>query len=559
MHQICLLFKKDLIEKFSNAFRKNKSQILGFVLTTLLMATLYGTFIFVYYRFAKMYLNQVFDNPLNQKTRIFELMTLTYGFIIILNIFISIKQIYKTLFSTKDMEVLISQPLRWEALFCYKIIKIYAYQCLSTILFVIPIGIVVASICPNLLCFRYVITLILHIFMIPMISCAAASIGSIGYNYILDFIENRFILRLIIYIIILGVCFYAYSAFLKILSTMLQNGDIAYFFELKRINYINTLSNSLFPINYLGKMLVNNHYFLSFMIILGFSLFCLGISALVNGGISHRILQKKLEGRPNTLKSVKSSKHQHSTFVSLIDKEFIVVLRTPDYAFQYFATAVAMPLMVYVCVSLMQKMVLKIPLLAFISLDYEISLLVVSMFVVISNTFCSTNISRDGNMVYILKTLPVKGKTIVLSKVVFCFIVSTIAIFLSLLMLLVMGFLRISETIVIFVIASLISISEIMIATRHDLNNLQIDESNNQEQSDENIGTSFLIFLGIVISLFMGVGSIIIHLICENIWNSLVASIFVTIFLGIISVSILLISCGYLFKGLDKKYYEIED
>ena len=235
MSQVFLLFKKDFTEKYSNLFRKNKSDIISYITTLLLMTVLYGTFIYVYYRFGKMYLNQIFDNPMNMELRLFELMTFTYSGIILLNILLGIRQIYKTMMSVKDMEVLIAQPISSKTIFIYKIVKIYLYQVFSTMIVLIPVAIVVSTTSNLDFDIGYAFTIAFQLLLIPMISCGIASMLSIIYNYVMDFIENKFILHLICYVVILGIGFYLYSIFLNLLSTLLQNGDIAYFFELRRI------------------------------------------------------------------------------------------------------------------------------------------------------------------------------------------------------------------------------------------------------------------------------------------------------------------------------------
>ena len=211
MSQVFLLFKKDFTEKYSNLFRKNKSDIISYITTLLLMTVLYGTFIYVYYRFGKMYLNQIFDNPMNMELRLFELMTFTYSGIILLNILLGIRQIYKTMMSVKDMEVLIAQPISSKTIFIYKIVKIYLYQVFSTMIVLIPVAIVVSTTSNLDFDIGYAFTIAFQLLLIPMISCGIASMLSIIYNYVMDFIENKFILHLICYVVILGIGFYLYS------------------------------------------------------------------------------------------------------------------------------------------------------------------------------------------------------------------------------------------------------------------------------------------------------------------------------------------------------------
>lgn len=554
MKKIIILLKKDFTEYFLSIFKRPKKDIINIVSSIILITIIYGTFIFVFYKFVEMYLGLIFDNPLNKEKRLFELITLSYTVIILVNVIVGVKKIYSTSLNTKSMEILIYQPLSSKTIFFYKLIKIYFSQILSTILIIVPVSIVI-SLNFNFSNALYFLMILLHIILVPLVSCGVASLISIGYNYIMDLLEKKFVLHLIIYIIILGTCFYLYSIFLNVLTKLLQNGDISYFFELKRINVIGNICDNLFIINSFGKMIISDHVMLNFIMIFVVSIISVLISVIVIGVIYKKILQIKMEGlNKKTSKKVKDYK-KHKPINSLIIKEFKVVLRTPSYAFQYFATAFTLPFMVYVCTNIMKNMMYKIPGLALINCDYELSIFVISMFVVISNTFCTTNISRDGEMFYILKTLPINGKKLVFSKIIFCLIVSEISILLSVMLLSFTSILVLWQAVVIFVIASILSISEIMFATKLDLNHPSLKSNDSNEESSS---TSIIILLGLITSIILGVGSIVLKIVMGLIYSLKVAILLSISFLCLVVILIFIISFLYLVKGLNKKFYEFE-
>lgn len=556
MNPIYLLFKKDFTEKYSSLFRKKKKDIIGYLMTLMLILIIYGTFIYVYYKFSKMYLNQIFDDESNKIKRLFELSTMTYVGIIVLNVVIGVKQIYQTMMSAKNMEVLVVLPITSRTIFIYKMLKIYFSQVLSTLIITIPMGIVIGSISD--LGIIYYLTIIIQVLLIPMISCGLSAILSIGYNYIMDFIENRFVLHLICYVIIIGVGFYLYSLFLKLLTTLLQNGDITYFFELKRVLWINQLSNKVFPINFLGNMVIGKNYGLSLLVVLGFAGLCLFVTSFVVGFIYRKILQNKLEGINKSLKLGSIKFKTHGQMVTLLEKEFKVVLRTPSYAFQSFATTITLPFMVYVCVSILKKMLFKVPVLSLLSLDFELALFVVSMFVVLTNTFCTTNISRDGKMCYILKTLPLRGKTVVLSKILFCFIITEVSLVLTSVLLVIMNSITFFQALIILILTSVLSLSEIMFATRRNLNNLNITESDEGEMEEESVNTTFIIFWGIVIALFLGTSATVLKVVLTLVLPSHITSAIIILCLSVVVIIIFLLCRWYLLKKLNQHFYEFE-
>ena len=556
MKKVLILFKKDFIENVLAIFKKKKKDIFGYISILFLILILYGTFIYVYYQFTKMYINKTFDDPANEVKRLFEILTITYGGVILINVLLGIKKIYTTTMSTKDMEVLMVNPISSKSIFLYKLIKIYLSQIASTAIIIIPVSIVVANISKHASGVAFYSSVVLHLFLIPMISCGIASILSIGYNYIMDFIEKKFILHLAIYVVILGVGFYFYSIFLNILTNLLQNGDMTYFFELRRITLIEKICSKAYPVKYFALMATNENYFSSLLLILIVSIICVAISIFVVGVIYKRLLQIKLEGINKKEKPPKIKYKKHSPIISLIIKEFKIVLRTPSYAFQYLATTVTLPFMIYVCVNIMKKMMIKIPGLALVNCDYELAVFVITMFVVITNTFCTTNISRDGNMFYILKTLPVSGKTVVLSKVLFCLIVSEAGLIISNIVLLITGFISWYQALVIFIIASLLSASEIMFATRKDLNNLNV--TNLTETKEEGTASSAVIFLGLIVSIILGGGSLALTVVISTLKSSALAVTITILFLTLSVIVIFILSYFYLMVSLNKKYREFE-
>ena len=108
-----------------------------------------------------------------------------------------------------------------------------------------------------------------------------------------------------------------------------------------------------------------------------------------------------------------------SITATLLSKEFVNVLRTPSYAFNYFAVILTLPLMVVVTTSLLSSMMTELVLL---NCDFEIVLCSVCMYSILLNSFCANNISRDGKFFNLVKTFPISGRKIVFSKIAFCMI-----------------------------------------------------------------------------------------------------------------------------------------
>lgn len=553
MENVKLLFKKDFAERFSSTFKrqKGKSNVFGGIATFLLLAILYGTFIFVFYRFAKMYLSMTFETASAVKSRAYELLTMIYGAVIVVNVLVGIKNIYTALSESKDVEVLICQPISSSEIFAYKLIKIYLSQVFSTLLIVVPSCVIVAVL-SSLGNGGYYVAMVSHLIIAPLLSCAIASLIAIPFNFLMRFIAQRFVLHLIVYIGVLAVGFWIYSLFLEQLTSLIQSGELKFVFDKLTIEKIATVTASLYPVNLFANMLLGQKLALSISVVLAIGIIGSVVSVLIIKQMYNKLLQKRMEGQ-NKIRKMKTSYKMRSPLGTLLYKELLVILRTPSYAFQYFATAFTLPFMVYVCVKLMQSMMQS---LTFVQCDYEIAIFVIAMFSVLTNTFCTTNMSRDGKMFEMMKTFPVDGKTIVWCKVLFCIIVSIVSVIASAVVLACVGFLNWWQTIVIIIFASMLSFSEIAFSTRKDLNKPTLPESDKDEVEEGNNTVSAIIFLGLIVSILMGAGAVALSLLLSISSSSLTALAVSMTFVGGLVIIIFTLSFIYLVKGLNRKYYQ---
>ena len=82
MNKLKLLFKKDINEYVATSFKEKGKQRdwLGYVSSVLLVAFIYGVFIYVFYSFAKMHLSNVYDNvEADRVNRVGELLTFCFS------------------------------------------------------------------------------------------------------------------------------------------------------------------------------------------------------------------------------------------------------------------------------------------------------------------------------------------------------------------------------------------------------------------------------------------------------------------------------------------------
>lgn len=560
MKNILLLFKKDFTTSFSTRVKGNKRRdLFGIISTIILLAFLYGTFIYVFYAFAKFYLGSTFQVEGADKSRAFELATFVYAALLLVNLIVGVKQIYSALVSSNDADVLLSQPISQQELFFYKLAKILLAQIFSTAIILLPCGIVIDIISPAAGGFVYYLILFIHLFLTPLAGFAIAALIALPFNKVMRYVQRKFVLHLVLFVIVLAVGFGIYSMFLKVLTTLIQSGELKYALDFETVTQISKVAHSFYPFRFFSNMLFKINFGLSLLVVLAICAISAVATYFITKAMYTKILQQKMEGDIKIYRKKEKPPKARSPLATLMVKEFKIILRTPSYAFQYFATTFTMPFMVYICVNLMRSMVSTLPTIALVNADYEIAIFVIAMFTVLTNTFCTTNISRDGKMFGMLKTMPVSGSLIVKAKVLFCAIVSEIAVLASCIILMAVKFITVWQGAVIFVLASMLVFAEIAFATRRDLVRPNLPQNSRDEVVEGNNNVSTLTFLGLIYSIILGGGALALSLVLSILYDKGISIMVTLIFVFSIVSIVFVLSMIYLFKGLNKKFYQSEE
>ncbi len=556
LKKLKLLFKKDFSEWQASSFKETgkRRDWLGFISSSVLIAFIYGVFIYVFHSFAKMYLSNVFDDAVGDTyRRIGEILTISIALVFVINVINGVRKIFAAISNSKDMNVLICQPIGAGQIFLYKYLKIYATQFVTTLFIIAPIGISL-HIISGIGGVDFYFLMLVCALLLPALSCAIASLIAVPCILFMELIESKFIIRLIGYVIVIAVGFWIYGIFLNGLNQILQSGQISNFFDMGTIYTINKVTNVLYPAKLYTNLMLKENVWLSAGILVALSAACLVGSFFLMKKIYNTFMQKRLEGYTVVFKK-KAEIKKHNTVNALLLKEFKTVLRTPGYAFQYFATTVTLPFMVYICVQLLISMASG---MFAIDCSYAVAAFVVMMFAMLTNTFCATNISRDGKMYAMLKTLPVKVEQIIGCKLFFSAVVSFISVFISSLTLWLSGLINIGSAVFVFINGILFSLAGVAYATKKDMKSPCFPTSDNDEVVDSNSNLSTLILIGLVLSAISGIGSIIISIVVGFKASAGWAAFASMGFTSLISVIVFTFSVIYLFKGLKKAYYEVD-
>ena len=117
------LLKKNRRENTSS-FRKGNFDAVGFVMRLLLAGAFIAIFVIFFGKFVDMYLGIKLNNVSDAEERLYELLTLVYGAVLLAMILSGISQINQALFSADDMRVIAALPIGANTLYLSKIILI---------------------------------------------------------------------------------------------------------------------------------------------------------------------------------------------------------------------------------------------------------------------------------------------------------------------------------------------------------------------------------------------------------------------------------------------------
>lgn len=547
---LSVLLKKQITEKLS-VFKKDKRRmdISGALLTLILVGALIAICVIVLSRFVKMYCGIRFHGVSDIPARQFELLTVIYAVIMAIGVLSGIRAINFSLFESDDRNILITLPLKSSTIFYSKMITAYLKQVFVFALILLPVNLTFAAVTGKSA--YYVVMSIIMCFVFPLITLAFSSIFCLPVYLIKRFINSKYTFVLLIATAVTAVLFWFYSEILSFIKTMMTTGEIRFFFREETMNGIITAANLLYPSNVIARVLLGMETGKNAGILIGTAL-----GAGLAGFMLVRLLYNKastaraVSGRRFSFRAKKPSK-KRSPSSALILKEFGLIMRTPSYAFQYFSVAAVMPLMVYFCMGIGRDLLSS---LIMTESNFELAIFLVLMFGTLTNTFCATNISREGPAFYSLKTMPLKYEKILGAKIAFCSFIACASTAVSCIVLAALGYLTAAQTAFVFFIAVLLAEAQICFATRKDLNHPSFSTDEDCEVRESNSTVSEIIIAGLIISSLLGGVSLYLSVISGG-----KSQLYTMLFAGLTSVAVLGASVAYLLIGLKKKFYGLTE
>ncbi len=541
---IKILLKKEFGEKFSG-LKNQKRDVFGAILNVFLTLLVVGVFVFAFSYLANAYSSIKIGYVTNKPERVYEILTILFTVMLLLLVIMGTTKLNKSLIEVGGLTML-SLPVTPFQIFISKMIVVFTELVLTCLIISIPLFIV--FVVEGLLSWAIIFMVILYSVLLPVLALFISSLLTIPFYYVKKWLNKHFLFQLVFYILIIAVGFIVYSVFLRFVKGLIESGEIVAFFNETNVLRIGKLCKMLFPVNIFSAIIVGKNIWLNilWLVLVTAIAFvgCYYVSKLVFTLVRHNRIGKRDE-----LILVKKPREKRTVLASLMRKEYLNILRTPNYAFSYFAIVLSLPLMVVVTANILTAMMNELTML---NCDFEIVLCSVLMYSILLNSFCANNISRDGKFFNLLKTFPISEKKIVFSKIMFCSVVSLFSIILTGIFLLVIGIISPLKTLAVMGICSFVNVGIICIATRKDLNTTAL------KSGEENTSSSnFLIFWGLILSVLLTVVSFVMSIYLQTKFSLLTANVIVCLVLLVLSLAVFGISLVYLLRNLKEKFKEV--
>ena len=455
-----------------------------------------------------------------------ELLSFLIFAILIILFFYSMTVQYKSVLAFKDKVLLSFLPIpKWQ-IYIGKVFVTIKKTIVFSIMLCIPIFIAYGIVFE--VAFAYYVMGLVTTMVLPVLAFGLAGFFAIPFMYVNNWLKTKSFLNLLVSVLVTVVAFYFYNELVFNIARLIlledpSQGNIA-------MAIIEKFESKIFPSTWFAHYMYLKDTALNVLVCVGVSTWLLILSVLLGSFCFKSIFNQSLLSK-SYAKTIKVKGKSRKPFKAYFVNEFKSMFRNADYAFTYFGMAIAMPVMVFFC----NKFIIEFAVDNLgNSMILGTTLLVVLIFVSIICSPTASFISREGDNFWLLKTNP-NGITVpLLAKSLIGCIVSIAALFISLVVTVIVGYLSVWYGLFVFAIASIFIIGLVAMGLLINLCRPSIFYSN----IEHNFNMILHLLIGFLISVGMGVLSIVLSF-KMPLWGVSLISLGIVLIYTVILVSIL--------------------
>lgn len=490
--------------------KKNKlfSLLIPLIIALYLMIFIYGS------------INELFEKISPMHLQVIFLSIFVFG----ISLMTIIEGIYKAgplMFNCRDDQLLLSLPIKRRTILFVRIFKFYIFEVLFNSLFLLPIMIAYIKWANNL-DFTYYLTSIVMLLMLPIIPIVISCIlGAITSSLTSRFKYKNLAQIVISMLFVLMILFVSY------------NMDNIIKYLVKHANSINDLITKIYyPAGIYAKLVTDfNIMDLIIFAIINISIFIIFIFILsdfyfkINSRLKKVTTNKKVS--INNIKIKGRTKNK-----SLIKKELNMFFKTPVFIINA-GFALVLYIISTIIISIKYDSINIIAETIFISKNvlwnnYSILILILISVTSYMTSITNSLISLEGRNINILKSLPIKAKTILMSKIYACLIITTPIIYICDIVLFIRLKISIVDSILLLILSLLIPLVSHFIGLIVNLKYPKLDAESNAEVVKQSLSS----FISVMIGMILLITSVIIIInVVSKINATLLLSLFVFVYI----------------------------
>lgn len=335
----------------------------------------------------------------------------------------------KTLFHFRDYRLVSNLPISNSQIIISKTIFLFLTQLVFN--YVICLPLLITYCVPRDFSADNYIFAVCYPAIITLLTTSVSLILSTVYQYIYRLLSHFDILHFIATLVVMLLLCFIYDYFLQLFLTALSDSSIGGVFDQDFIEFIHKLVPILFPINNLLLAGLDNvdvalNVSISCCYIILFSVISIVLTSFAYTFINrHRFeINYKFMKRKNKVRG---------EFATLFKKEFDLLFRN-NKSFSFVSFIAIIPFLCFVVINSLNKIIvgnMAFVMVYYPQLVHAIYMCLILLFANVVNASASMSISREGDGIAIIKTMPVKAWKIVAAKLIIPFVLSTISLLVS--------------------------------------------------------------------------------------------------------------------------------
>ncbi len=440
----------------------------------------------------------------------YEILVFLFTAMFLFFVFSGISSTAKVLYYKGDNEMLMRLPVKGYEVFISKTLYLIVNQILLTGIVLVPVMFAYSYVVPVPRQFLKLIpAATAFIVFIPFF---ISNLLAIPAMLLTNKIRHRFGLVIVFMVVGVTVMFTAYMMLFEAIVTYLKGQSFSVF-DPEVIEIFKQVATYCYPTKYFADLVLQRSPVTALFILMVISLGLLFLNILLVVFVYQKTLLKNVEIEGSAYRKRRGRFVRRPIFLTLLRKEFLQVLRSVNYSFQYFVLAFSMPVMVYFC----NEIAIKIGRSDIgDKIILGLTLLVMLIFNTVIISFSATSVTREGDNFYHTKVIPISIRKQLTAKFAMYMIVSILANAVTTAIIIYSGQIAAVDAIWLFCIVQFLSIALTLKSMKLDVKRPKFNLSGQGELVSGNVNTTSSVGLGFAVSVFLGILAMLISYLLDS-------------------------------------------